>query len=70
MLNKKNAAKGDTTIPLQIRVGGDARAKMILIAKKNGLSLNDVASLCLAAGLVKVETKLDEMREPEPAEAA
>lgn len=43
---------------------------MKAIAAKNGLSLNDVATMCLVSGLVRVETKLDEINNPGPEAAA
>jgi len=69
--SNKTANKPDNkTIPLQIRVGEDTREKLKVIAEKNGLSLNDIATMCLAAGLNKVSVKLDEINSPEPAEQA
>lgn len=63
---KKASGRTDSkTIPLQIRVGEDTREKMKFIAEKNGLSLNDIATMCLAAGLNRVASKLDEIGEPE-----
>lgn len=59
-------AEAHLVIPLQVKIGGATREKMKLIAAKNGLSLNDVASLCLAAGLFRVEQKLSEIRKPDP----
>ena len=55
---------------LQIRVdrddkrGSDLAAKIEKIAAVNGLSMNDVANLAMAAGLPMVETKLREIHEP------
>lgn len=58
------------TIPLQIRVGEGTREKLKVIAEKNGLSLNDIATMCLAAGLNKVALKLGEINSPEPVKQA
>ena len=60
----------EAMIPLQIKTRTDVRAKLKKIAQVNGLSLNDVATMALAAGMNMVETKLGEIRNPEPAKAA
>lgn len=57
-------------IPLQVKTREEVRKKLKTIADKNGLSLNDVASMAIAAGVPMVETKLNELHEPEPAKAA
>jgi len=62
--------KNEPMIPLQIKTRGEVRAKLKKIAEQNGLSLNDVATMALAAGMNMVETKLREIHEPEPAKAA
>jgi hypothetical protein len=51
-------------IPLQVKTRGEVREKMKLIAAKNGLSLNDVANMCLASGLGIVDRKLQEIHNP------
>jgi hypothetical protein len=63
---KRNA---EPTIPLQIRVSLESREKLKAIAAENGLSLNDISTMCLAAGLGKVASKLREIRKPEEAVA-
>jgi hypothetical protein len=60
MANKQT----ETMIPLQIKTRGEVRAKLKRIAAANGLSLNDVATMALAAGMNMVETKLREIHEP------
>jgi hypothetical protein len=57
-------------IPLQVKTREETRKKLKIIAEKNGLSLNDVASMAIAAGMPMIETKLREIHEPEPAKAA
>jgi hypothetical protein len=58
---------------LQLRVARDEKrgqeliSKMEKIAEKNGLSLNDVANMSMAAGLNMVDAKLREIHEPEVA---
>jgi len=65
MSNKTVKSGGaEPLIPLQIKVRGETRSKLKTIAAKNGLSLNDVAGMCLAAGATMVETKLREIHEP------
>jgi predicted HicB family RNase H-like nuclease len=51
-------------IPFQVKSRPEVREKLKLIAKQNGLSLNDVASMALAAGMNMVEAKLREIHEP------
>lgn len=51
-------------IPFQVKTRPEVREKLKAIAFKNGLSLNDIATLCLAAGVPMVETKLREIHEP------
>jgi hypothetical protein len=71
MKSKKRNVEQGATVPLQVRVGGETREKLKVIAVKNGLSLNDIATMCLAAGLSKVAAKLDDIHRPDPeAEAA
>jgi len=57
-------------IPFQVKTREEVREKMKVIASKNGLSLNDVASMCLAAGMPMVERKLSEIHHPEPEKQA
>lgn len=57
-------------IPVQIKVREDVRMKLKRVAQANGLSLNDVATMCLASGLPKVEEKLHEIHNPPPELAA
>lgn len=64
----KDKSRTEKTIPLQVRVELGTREKLKLIASKNGLSLNDIATMCLIAGMGKVALKLSEINEP--AEAA
>jgi hypothetical protein len=69
--NKKKNGSGKDF--LQVRIvrdesrGANLISKIEKISKTNGLSLNDVANLALAAGLPMVETKLSEIHEPQPA---
>lgn len=53
-------------IPLQLKLRDELRAKLKKIAATNGLSLNDVGSMCIAAGVPMVEAKLSEIHNPEP----
>lgn len=48
-------------VPLQVRIRPEARKALEKIAKTNGLSKNDTASMCIAAGLGIVERKLKEI---------
>jgi hypothetical protein len=59
--------KNPPLVPLQFKTRDEIREKLKTIAKKNGLSINDVASMALAAGMPMVETKLREIHEPEAA---
>jgi hypothetical protein len=58
--------------PLQLRIprdekrGAELAAKLQKIAVRNGLSLNDVANMAVAAGLGIVERKLAEIHSEEP----
>ena len=67
--NPKGNQPGEQTIPLQVRVAISTRGKLKAIASKNGLSLNDIATMCLVAGLPKVASKLDEINDPAAAAA-
>ena len=51
-------------VPLQVRIRPEARTKLKKIAAMNGLSANDAASLCIAAGLNIVGVKLEEIHNP------
>lgn len=62
--------KPEPMIPVQIKMKEDTRIKLKRIAQANGLSLNDVATMCLAAGLPTVENKLHEIHNPAPELAA
>jgi hypothetical protein len=62
-MSKKN--KAELRIPLQVKPDEDTREKLQRVAQENALSLNDVATMCLAAGLNMVEVKLREIRTPE-----
>lgn len=65
MKNAKNEkASAAPLIPLQIKLRPETRAKLKIIAERNGLSLNDVGSMAIAAGTNIVETKLGEIHEP------
>lgn len=73
----KNSKRGQSGKDfLQFRVpradqrGAALIQKLEKIAEVNGLSLNDVANMAVAAGLPMVETKLREIHAPEPAKAA
>lgn len=54
-------------LPLSLRLAKDTREKMQTIATRNGLSLTDVATLSLSAGMNIVESKLAEMTTPKAA---
>lgn len=64
------AEKKEALIPMQVKARSETREKLKKIAKANGLSLNDVATMAIAAGINMVETKLREIHQPEPAKAA
>lgn len=49
--------------PLSLRPKKDIVEKIKKIAVINGLSMSDVANMCLASGLNIVETKLDEINQ-------
>lgn len=53
-------------IPRDQKPGAELIAKIEKIAEVNGLSLNDVANMAVAAGLGMVERKLREIKEPAP----
>ena len=53
-------------IPRDERRGAELATKLQKIAETNGLSLNDVANMAVAAGLAMVERKLLEIRTAEP----
>ena len=57
--NKETAVS--PLIPMQVKARGDVREKLIRVAAANGLSLNDVATLAMSAGLSLVEQKLAEL---------
>ncbi len=65
MSKKSKVGGAEPMIPLQIKTREEVRGKLKAIAAKNGLSLNDVASMCLAAGMGMVSQKLQEIHEPE-----
>lgn len=66
IMSKKTKSDGaEPLIPLQFKARPEVREKLKAIALKNGLSLNDVASMCLAAGMNMVTRKLQEIHEPE-----
>jgi hypothetical protein len=56
-------------IPRSGQRGADLVKKLEIVARTNGLSLNDVANMAVAAGLSMVERKLAEIQQ-EPAQAA
>ena len=51
-------------VPTDQKRGAELIAKLERISQVNGLSLNDVANMAVAAGLPMVETKLREIHEP------
>jgi hypothetical protein len=61
---KFRSVKPGTRIPLQVKIEGETRDKLKRIATENGLSLNDVATMAIAAGMGMVRTKLQEINEP------
>lgn len=67
---KKKPETLQIRIPRDDKRGSELAAKLQKIAEVNGLSLNDVANMAVAAGLGMVERKLQELREPEPQAAA
>jgi hypothetical protein len=68
--NNKPETQPAQRIPFQVKAREDVRTKLQILAKANGLSLNDVATMCLALGLPRVERKLNEIHNPEPELAA
>lgn len=67
---KKKPETLQIRIPRDDKRGSELAEKLQKIAEVNGLSLNDVANMAVAAGLGMVERKLQELREPEPQAAA
>ncbi len=57
-------------VPTDQKRGAELIAKLEKISQVNGLSLNDVANMAVAAGLPMVETKLREIHEPSEQVAA
>lgn len=62
--SRAEEATPEPLIPFQVKTKGDLRDRLKALAAKNGLSLNDIATMCLAAGIPMVETKLREIHEP------
>lgn len=63
-MKRAEATPPEPLIPFQVKTRSEVREKLKAIAVKNGLSLNDVATMCLAAGMPMVERKLTEIHEP------
>lgn len=66
---KKAAEKREALqlrIPRDEKLGAELVAKLEKIAEANGLSLNDVGNLAVAAGLSIVEKNLTALRRPAP----
>lgn len=61
----KTQTKKQQQPPMSIRITPDIRAKLNKIATTNGLSVTDVTSLSIAAGLNIVETQLAKIHTPE-----
>lgn len=72
--NSKSPKSGEDFLQFRIKReekrGAELIEKLKKIAEVNGLSVNDVVNMSVAAGLPTVETKLREIHEPEPAKAA
>jgi hypothetical protein len=51
-------------LPLSDKRGADLAVKLQKVAEVNGLSVNDVCNMAMAAGLPMVETKLREIHQP------
>ena len=65
---KRETSKRDylqLRIPRAEKRGAALIEKLARISEVNGLSLNDVANMAVAAGLPMVETKLNELQELE-----
>lgn len=61
---RSKTATAELRIPLQVKPREETREKLKKLAEANGLSLNDIATMCLASGLPMVEKKLREIHEP------
>lgn len=69
MSNKSKAPKsGEDFFQFRIKLkdkrGSELAEKLKKISEVNGLSMNDVVNMSIAAGLPAVETKLREIHEP------
>lgn len=70
MSKNSKAAEPQKPATLQLRIpadeprGAELIAKLEKVAKANGLSMNDVGNMAIAAGLSMVETKLKEIHHP------
>lgn len=49
---------------LSLRPKKELQERIRKIAKENGLSISDVANMCLAGGIPMVELKMDEIHRP------
>ncbi len=58
------AEAAEIRIPFQVKTRGETREKLQRLAQANGLSLNDIATLCLISGMPLVEKKLREIHAP------
>ena len=64
MKSKKQSPPTEISIPVQVKLTAQTRDRLKTIATKNGLSLNDVGTMAIAAGLNIVAMKLGEIHEP------
>jgi len=66
IMNTKKQAVGaqEPMIPLQVKLRAETRNKLTQVAREYGLSLNDVATMALSAGLKKTEDGLREIHHP------
>jgi hypothetical protein len=73
-MKSKSPKSGEDFLQFRIKRkekrGSELIEKIQKIAEVNGLSANDVVNMSIAAGLSTVETKLRELHEPVPAQAA
>lgn len=65
MKKKKPSPATELTIAIQIKLTPETRENLKRVAAINGLSLNDVGTMAIAAGLGVVEAKLSEIHSRE-----
>jgi hypothetical protein len=59
--------KTQPLIPFQVKAPHQVRDRIVAEAEKRNLSVNDIASLAVAAGLDRVIETLDELTQPKKA---